>query len=264
MAKAIILTYAPVTKEEKELLKNANVFKIATNFSAAELRPNIRLTADNIVDKCLNCDSCPVISLNYDLEKPRVINGCTMPSRHSSLLSCIDYLYFAGYSDVLLVASNPEKTATFQINYDGVKQYKDFINLYKYTSDGCLDIPHKTVKEFLMLTDEEKLLGRKEPEAKKLFEKTIFTDSFKYEIWTEGLNNKSIENGEIIKNILPVDVKDRLLNGETEIKYNGLCIKVLTEFKKVEVSKEEPKEEVKEEVKPVVKKKPVAKKKVKK
>ena len=54
MKKAIVLTYAPVTKSEAELLKNTDIFKIATNFSAAELNPNIRLTADDIVDKCLN------------------------------------------------------------------------------------------------------------------------------------------------------------------------------------------------------------------
>ena len=111
-----------------------------------------------------------------------------------------------------------------------------------------------------MLTDEEKLLGRKEPEKKKLFEKQIFTDAFKYEVWTKGLENKSIESGEIIKNILPMEVKDRLLNGETEICYNDLCIKVLTEFKKPEA-----KVEVVEEVQPVKKVvKKTVKKKVKK
>ena len=106
--KAIILTYAPITKKEAELLKNTDVFKIATNFSASELKPNVRLTADDIVQKCLDCDNCEVVSLNYDLEKPRVINGCYLPKRHSSLLSCVDYLYLKGFTSVLLVASNPD------------------------------------------------------------------------------------------------------------------------------------------------------------
>ena len=261
MEKAIVLTYAPVTKEEKKLLQNADVFKIATNFSAAELKPNIRLTADNIVDKCLECDTCPVLSINYDLDKERVINACTMPARHSSLISCIDYLLFAGYKYILLVASNPEGTATFKTNYNGVNELKDYVYLFKYTQDGNFNIPYKSIKDFIMLTDEDKLLGVTENSPKKLLAGVIFTDSCKFEVWTEGKDNKSIENGELIKNILPMEEREKFVNGVTEICYNGTCIKMITEFKKVEVPKEV--EEVKpKEVKPV--KKTTVKKKVKK
>ena len=84
--KAVILTYAKITDEEKELLKNTDVFKIACNNYCAELKPNIRLTADNIVQKCLDCDTCPVISLNYGWNTDkRVINAGYLPKRHSSL-----------------------------------------------------------------------------------------------------------------------------------------------------------------------------------
>lgn len=263
--KAIILTYAPVTKEEKKLLRNTNVFKIATNFSAAELKPNIRLCADNIVQKCLDCDTCPVVSCNYDLEKERVINGCHLPQRHSTLLTCIDYLYLKGYEHVLLVASNPD-SATCKINYEGIKIYKDCIYLYKYTKYGNLDIPHMTIKEFLMnkLTDEEKLFGLKEPRPKTLLEKTVFTDSVKYEIHTEGSNNHSIETGVLINNILPFEMKQRFLNGENEINYNGLIIKRLTQVtpNKEETPVIEEKEETEEEIKEV--KQTVKKKTVKK
>ena len=266
MGKAIILTYAPVTKEEKELLKNTKVFKIATNFSAVDLNPDIRLTADNIVDKCLDCDNIPVVSLNYDLERERVINACKLPKRHSSLLSCIDYLYIQGFNQVLLVASNPD-SATCKINYEGINNIKDCLYLYKYTKDGNMDIPYKSIKEFLMLTDEEKLLGITEKSPKKLFEKTVFTDAFKYEIWLEGKENKSIESGDLIKNIVPLDVRERFLTGETEITYNGMCIKMLTELKapkQEEEVKEEVIEEVIEEEKPKKVVKKVVKKKAKK
>lgn len=247
--KAIVLTYAPVSKADAKLLKNTDVFKIATNFSAVDLKPNIRLTADNIVDKCLACDNIPVVSLNYDFEKPRVINACTYPKRNSSLLSCIDHLYINGYRTILLVASNPENTATFKINYDGIRNIKDYVNLYKYTKDGNFDIPHKTIKEFLMLTDEEKLLGITENSPKKLYQKEIFTDAYRYEVYTEGLDNKSIESGELIENILPLDAKQKLQNGETEIEINGLHIKLLTSLKKVEAPKQQEEEIVKPKAK---------------
>ena len=257
--KAIILTYARITDEEKELLTNTDVYKIACNNYCAELKPNIRLCADDIVSKCVECDSCPVISCNFDLEREGVINGSYLPNRHSTLLYCIDYLYLKGYTEVLLVATNPEGTATHKINLNGVNNMKDCLYLYKYSKEGCFDIPHKSVKEFLMqnLTDEEKLLGFKEPRPKTLIEKTVFTDACQYEVCTEGYNNKSIENGNIIAAILPTDEKQKLLNGESEITYNGLIIKRLTQ---VTPKKEEVKEEVEEEVeepKPV--KKPVKK-----
>ena len=252
--KAIILTYAPITKEEKRLLTDTKIFKIATNFSSTDLKVNVRLTADNIVQKCLDCDTCKVISLNYDLEADRVINACHLPKRHSSLLSCIDYLYLQGYTNVLLVASNPD-SPTSKINYEGVKDYKGCLNLYKYTKEGNLDIPYMNIKDFLMMTDEDKLLGKTEPRAKTLLEKTVFTDAVMYEVKTEGKENKSIESGELINAILPLELKQRLLAGEEEIKYDNLIIKKLTQTapkKEVQEVKEEVKEEIKEE-KPKVK-----------
>lgn len=228
MAKAIVLTYADVNKEEKKLLQNTDIFKIATNFSAVELKPNLRLCADNIVDKCLECDTCGVVSINYDLDKDRVINGCTMPKRHSSLLHCIDYLYFQGYTDVLLVATNPTGTETYKRNFEGINLMKECLNLYKYKDEGNFEIPTISIKEFIMLTDEEKLLGITEKSPKKMLEKTIFTDACRYEVHTEGKENKSIEGGHLIDSLLPFDEKQRLLNGENEIVYNGLVIKKLT------------------------------------
>lgn len=253
--KAIVLTYAGLNKEEKELLKNTDIFKIACNNYCAELKPNIRLCADDIVNKCLECDTCPVVSLNYDLDKPRVINGIKMPKRHSSLLSCIDYLIINGYNTILLVATNPD-SATSKINYEGVNIVKDFVYLYKYTKDGNFDIPYKSIKDFIMLTDEEKLLGITEKSPKKLMEATIFTDGCQFEVWTKGKDNKSIENGELVKNILPMDVREKFLNGDDELEYNGMCIKMITEFKKKEVKEEvkEPEEETKKPVKKTVKK----------
>lgn len=253
--KAIILTYAGVNKEEKELLKNTDIFKIACNNYCAELKPNIRLCADDIVDKCLECDICPVVSLNYDLEKPRVINACKMPKRHSSLLSCIDYLILNGYETILLVASNPE-SATCKINYEGINNLKGYIQLYKYSENGNFDIPYKSIKDFIMLTDEEKLLGITEKSPKKLMEATIFTDGCQFEVWTKGKENKSIETGLLIKNVLPMDIREKFLSGETELEYNGMCFKMITEFKTKEVKEEvkEPEEEIKKPVKKTIKK----------
>lgn len=266
MKKAIVLTYAPVTKAEAELLKNTDIFKIATNFSAAELNPNIRLTADDIVDKCLNCDDCDVVSLNYDLDKKRVVNGHYLPKRHTSLVSCVDYLVLKGFTHILLVASNPV-SATSKMNYEGINQLKNYLYLYKYTKDGNLDIPHKTVKEFIMdqfITEEDKILGMAEP-GKRLLDLTALTDACLYEVSTEGKNNGSIETGVLVDAILPLKEKQKFVSGEVEVRYNGMIIKRVTAVippKKEEV-KEEPKEEKPVVKKAVAKKKAVTKRKVK-
>ena len=253
--KAIVLTHADISKKDAELIKNTDVYKIACNNYCSELKPNIRLCADNIVNKCLECDTCDVVSINYDLDKDRVINGSTMPKRHSTLLHCIDYLYFQGYTNVLLVATNPKGTETYKLNYDGVNIMKECLCLYKYNNDGNFDIPTMTVKEFLMLTDEDKLLGITEKSPKKIIEKTIFTDACRYEVYSVGKDNKSIESGNVIESLLPFAYKQRLLNGENEITYNGLVIKKLTVFEPVKKAEKEPTEDVKPVAKKTVKKK---------
>lgn len=251
--KAIVLTHAPITKKEQELLKNTDIFKIACNNYCAELNPNLRLCADDIVDKCLICDNCPVVSLNYDLDKTGVINGSYLPNRHTTLVSCVDYLYLKGFTSILLVASNPD-SATYKLNIEGINSIKDCLYLYKYSENCNLGIPYKSIKDFIMMTEEDKLLGNNENSEKVLLKKLIFTSAYKYEVHTKDRDNKSIESGEIINNILPVNKKEELLQGTEEIEYNGLVIKRLTGIK----AKEEPKkevEEIKEPVKKTVRKK---------
>ena len=251
--KAIVLTHAPITKKEQELLKNTDIFKIACNNYCAELNPNLRLCADDIVDKCLICDNCPVISLNYDFNKTGVINGSYLPNRHTTLVSCVDYLYLKGFTSILLVASNPD-SATYKLNIEGINSIKDCLYLYKYSENCNLDIPYKSIKDFIMMTEEDKLLGNNENSEKVLLKKLIFTSAYKYEVHTKDRDNKSVESGEIINNILPVNKKEELLQGAEEIEYNGLVIKRLTGIK----AKEEPKkevEEIKEPVKKTVRKK---------
>ena len=119
---------------------------------------------------------------------------------------------------------------TYLRNLDGVNFMKKFLNIYKYSKEGTFDVPTMTVKEFIMLTDEEKLLGVKEQRQKTMYKETIFTEFCRYEVHTEGKDNISIEGGNIIDSLLPFNYKQRLLNGETEINYNGIIIKKLTKL----------------------------------
>ena len=237
MKKAIVLTYAPITNQESKMLKETDIFKIACNSYCAELKPDVRLCVDNIVDICLNCDTCPVISKNYDLEKERVINACYLPKRNTTLISCIDYLYLKGYTNVLLVATNPD-SATYKLNIEGINTLKDCLYLYKYSKGGNLDIPYKSIKDFIMQTEEDVLLGNIETEEKKLLKKTIFTDACQYEVHTEGRENYSIESGKVIGSFLSIDDKKKLLEGAEEITSGGLVIKRIVKLIPGETPKE--------------------------
>ena len=138
------------------------------------------------------------------------------------------------------------------ISADSMQVYKMMdIGTAKITAAEMDGIRHHMID--IMMTDEEKLLGVTETAEKKLLKTTIFTDACQWEIRTEGKENKSIENGNILENILPYSEKQKLLEGQIEINYNGLVIKRLTGIKPPKAEVKEEKEEVKEVVKPKAK-----------
>lgn len=243
--KAIVLTYAELNKKDKELLKNTNVFKIACNTYCAELKPDIRLCADNIVDKCLECDTCDVLSVDYDasIETDRVIRCATLPRLHSSLLYCIEWLILKGYDNILLVANNLFATGneikkSFQeLNKKGVNDLKSCAYIYKYSTEGVFDVPTVSIEEFLNmeentefmpLTEEDKLLGRTTPRKKTILEKQALSEAYQYEICLIGRDNVSVVGGNIIDSILSYENKQKLMSGVEELEANGFKIKRIT------------------------------------
>ena len=118
-----------------------------------------------------------------------------------------------------------------------------------------------------MMTDEEKILGMEEKPKKKL-DTLALTDACMYEVSTVGKENKSVENGTLIDRILPLMYKQRFINGEMEVNYNGMVIKRLTgslvqpvaevipEAEPLKVEEEKPvKKTVKKAVKKTIRKK---------
>lgn len=247
--KAIILTYPKLSPKEIKLLKNTDIFKIACNWHAEQLKPHKRLICDKgIIEQVKSVGNQQIATTLEYYPDERLEDYRYLPVRHSSLLSCIDYLIENKYTDVLLIADNTQTNQEdigkrFQDHIRStINQQKSFINIYKYSERGVFDIPHVEIEEFLKmnclnrnlgkLTAEDKLLGVTEPIKKKVIEAFAFSDSFLYEIHTEGLNNKSVENGELIKGFLPLELQIKIQAGATEVKYGNLIIKRLTGIKK--------------------------------
>lgn len=240
MKKAIVLTYPKLTKKEERLLKNTDIFKIACNWHSEQLKPHIRLIADNnIIDDVKKVGKQQIITLlEYRENDSRLEDYRHLPKRNSTILSCIDYLIEKEFTDVLLIADNSvangkEINKRFQSHiYDIINQQKGFINLYKYSERGYFNIPHISIEEFLEMkkqTAEDKILGIKPEEKRTKFKEVfMFTNSYLFEVRTNGLNNQSIETGTLIAQLLPPKKQQELLDGAREVEYNGLIIKRIT------------------------------------
>ena len=247
--KAIVLTYAPVTKEEEELLKNTDIFKVACNWHSENLKPDVRITLDRdeTIKKSLDVGNQPVLSLQFDYDHPRVKRIYNLPKRLSSLISCCDYLISRGYNQILLVATNTVTnqkaiSSGFQkINLDGIDSVKDYAHIYKYRDDAVFNLNTRTIEEFLTMTDENLILGTTEETSENpLLKGLVFTEAYLFKVQTIGLNNASIESGKLLAGLLPADKQQEIINGAVTIEYNGLEI---TRITGVEEPKEEPKQE---------------------
>ena len=248
--KAIVLTYAPVSKEEEKLLKNTDIFKVACNWHSEDLKPDVRITLDRdeTIKKSLDVGNQPVLSLQFDYDHPRVKRVYNLPKRLSSLISCCDYLIANGYNQILLVATNTVtnqkaiSTGFQKINLDGIDSVKDYAHIYKYRDDAVFNLNTRTIEEFLTMTDENLILGTTEETSENpLLKGLVFTDAYLFKVQTKGFNNVSIESGSSLDSLLPVSKKKEILSGKVTIEYNGLEITRITGVEPEK--KEEPKEE---------------------
>lgn len=260
--KAIVLTYAPVSKKEEKLLKNTDIFKVACNWHSEDLKPDVRITLDRdeTIKKCLDVGNQPVLSLQFDYDHPRVKRIYNLPKRLSSLISCCDYLIANGYNQILLVATNTvtnqkEISSGFQnINIEGINSVKEYAHIYKYRDDAVFDLNTRTIEEFLTMTDENLILGTTEENKENpLLKGLVFTDAYLFKVQSKGFNNESIESGKLLDGLLPANKKQEILNGAITIEYNGLEITRITGVE--EPKKEEPKKE--ESIEEKIVKKPV-------
>lgn len=235
--KAIVLTYAPVTKEEEKLLRETNVFKVACNWHSENLNPTVRLTLDNAetIKKCLDAGKQDILSLQFDYDDERVKRIYNLPKRLSSLISCCDYLISRGFNQILLVATNTVtnqkaiSTGFQKINIDGINSVKDYAHIYKYSSEAVFDLNTRTIEEFLTMTDENLILGTTEEKAENpLLKGLVFTDAYLFKVKTKGYDNASTVDGETLNDLLPVDLKKEILSGKVTVEYNGLEITRIT------------------------------------
>lgn len=76
---------------------------------------------------------------------------------------------------------------------------------------------------------EDKIMGRTEPLPKTELQLKAFTAETKYIVYAEGNNNKKTVTGLTVKNILSLDNRELITNGELVVRANGLVIERIIE-----------------------------------
>ena len=148
--KAIILTYAPVSDFECELLINTKIFKLALNGHAKELCPDKRIITDYVLPKILN--TCPekIMSVREKLRcySPQV-EYPVIEFKGSTIVAAIDYLISKNYKQILIVGNNKVNSNEFQTDVNRqIDKLVKRANIYQY-SNGNFNLKVKSIKEFI-------------------------------------------------------------------------------------------------------------------
>lgn len=147
--KAIILTYTPVSNTEKYILQTTNIFKLALNQHAEELKPNARIISDYVLPKIYEKFSQKIISvrekLRYYSKRVEYFEG---EFKGSTILAGIDYLISKKYDEILIVGDNKVNHSRFQdLVKTEIDKIKNQAKVYQY-SKGNFNLPVKSIPEF--------------------------------------------------------------------------------------------------------------------
>ena len=147
--KAIILTYAPVQDFEHDILKNTNIFKLALNGHASDLKPDARIITDYVLPHILANFPENIISVREKLRYP--LNRVEYPDivfKGSTIIAGVDYLILKGFDEILIVGDNNVNSLNFQNEVKKeIDNLSSKIKIYQY-SDGNFNLKVKCIKDF--------------------------------------------------------------------------------------------------------------------
>ena len=147
--KAVILTYAPVSDFEKNILKNTNIFKIALNQHAEELNPHVRIITDYFLENIHNRFSQKIISLRDRLKYPsKRVEYPELEFKGSTIIAAAKYLILKNYKEILIVGDNKVNSEEFRnmVNQDMEKLLVG-AKFYQY-ANGNFNLPIMSIYNF--------------------------------------------------------------------------------------------------------------------
>ena len=151
--KALILTFAPVTEKQKELIKNTNITKIAINGHSEELNPDYRICSDyGVIEFLMKYFKQKIITVREWVKDERLINATNILFKGSTLVAAIDYLVFKKYDEILIVGDNTVREKFFQkrINdeIEKIKKENPQIKIFQYRK-GNYNLSVLSVERFI-------------------------------------------------------------------------------------------------------------------
>lgn len=151
--KAIILTFSPVSDEDKQLLVSTDITKIAINQHAEELNPTYRIVSDyGIVGVLLERFPQKIVTLRDYATNERLIYAGHINFKGSTMIATVEYLISEKYDDILIVGDNTVHSEIFKerVNkeMDIVRENNPDIKIFQYTN-GNFNLPVKSIQQFI-------------------------------------------------------------------------------------------------------------------
>ena len=147
--KAIILTYAPISNTEKNILISTEIYKLALNHHCTEYCPDARIVTDYVLLNIYKKFPETIISVR---DKPRIqsdrIKYFDKECKGATIVSAIEYLIAENYDEILIVGNNRVNNIKFRnLVKENVEELSKHVKLYQY-SNGNFNIPVKSISDF--------------------------------------------------------------------------------------------------------------------
>ena len=147
--KAIILTYAPITDFERNILKKTDIFKLALNQHAEELEPDMRIITDYVLPKILSKFSQKVVSLREKLRYySERVEYFDAEFKGTTISAAIEYLMYKNFDEILIVGDNNVHSDEFKnLVNQSIESISNKPKIYQY-SKGNFNLPILKISDF--------------------------------------------------------------------------------------------------------------------
>lgn len=151
--KAIVLTNSQVDESQAKELIETDIFKIALNFHAEWLKPDLRIATDyGMANGMLNCFSQNVVTIRDYFEDKRNIYHGEITFKGSTIIACIEYLISENFDEILLIADNSVHQEWFKERIkkeiENILEKYSNIKIFQY-SNGNFNLPVMSVQKFI-------------------------------------------------------------------------------------------------------------------
>ncbi len=153
MNKAIVLTQVNVDNSDVQKLIDTQIFKIALNQHAENLKPHQRICTDySVQTDLLNKFNQPVVIIRDYFPDKRIIFQPKITFKGSTIIAAIEYLISCEYDEILLIADNTVHQEWFKnrVNkeLDSIVEQNSKVKIYQFTK-GNFNVETKSINDFI-------------------------------------------------------------------------------------------------------------------